>query len=583
MKVQLQSATEDLLEGRLDEAETRFELARSFGQRASNVAWHPAAAFADVLPWIGDDVDAVQTIASSVDDISAGGLALVDAARSAGWNGESIDELGADSRIPLEAFKAAAPFLYRAADEMEEAYKVLEPLDSSSLIGPIGDAAKTVREATSESADQIGSAAALADLIPGFLGDEQPRQYFLAFQNLDAPRGTGGFLGLYGILQADDGALRLTEFSHTEDLAPVEGFQQSGDVAARYARFGGLSSFEASNYSPDFPTTARLILDMWSAVGRGELDGVIATDPVWMSQALEELGPVETPAWPEAVTSTNVSRVFHHDTFLLPPQESNSAQEAIGSALWDAFMERIESLRALSGAVAEGVRSRHLQAYSAVRREQILLESLGASGKIPSSSNPLFVVWQDASSNRAGFFARKTTHHRVTLSAEGTATVATTVSLQNDAPSGPPSILLGSGTTGDPVGYFAAYVNVYLPTKATEIRSSVTPPAVELQLIEREFGWPVAMELLGARPGRTASVEVSYRVPDAVRELESGAEYRIEYLPQPALRPDRVSVEIVLPEGAAVTGAAPGAETDGHVVRWNLTASEPRSFWVRWA
>jgi len=170
--------------------------------------------------------------------------------------------------------------------------------------------------------------------------------------------------------------------------------------------------------------------------------------------------------------------------------------------------------------------------------------------------------------------------HRVSLAADGSATVETEVTLENQAPEGPPSPLLGAGTTGDPVGYFAAFVNVYLPEAATAVETSVEP-GLSLGILEHEFGHPVVMELVGAPPGAEATMTVTYEVPEALVRRGDAWEFRLGYLPQPALTASGLQVEISVPPGAEVVGAWPGLTAAGPALRFQGAPATRTGIWVR--
>ncbi|MGH2656332.1 MAG: DUF4012 domain-containing protein [Actinomycetota bacterium] len=580
VRFQLETAAEDLAAGRLDDADSRFRLARTFADRAGNLVLHPAGALADVLPLIGDDVDAVQTMARSVGRVADAGTSLVGAARAVGWDGSGLPGSTSAGRIDLEPIEDAAPFLDQAATRMGEARSLLEPLSTESLFGFVANAATDVRLGVTERERDMRTAAGLAEVLPTFLGGDELREYFVALQNLSAPRGTGGFLGLYAILRVEDGTAELQTLEHASRFPEVSPIDAPPDVEARYARFGGTTHLIAANYSPDFPTTAGVILEMWEAASRDPLDGVMALDPVWMAHVLEAVGPVETPAWPEPLTSANLSDVLHRQTFTLPQPDSDRTQEAIGTNLFEALLERPLPPRGLGEALARGAREGHLRVYSVREEEQARLEDLGVAGRVVLPDNPLFVVWQDAVNNRAGYFARKEAEVRVTLNGDGSARVETEVTLLNEAPDGPPSILLGQGATGDPIGYFAAFVNVYLPAEAAVTESAVEP-GVPLGIVEQEFGHPVAMELVGAPPGEQASMTVAYEVPEALVRRGDVWEYRLGYLPQPTLTPAGLRVEIAMPAGAEVVGASPGLTATGPALEYQASPTAPTGIWVR--
>jgi hypothetical protein len=107
-----------------------------------------------------------------------------------------------------------------------------------------------------------------------------------------------------------------------------------------------------------------------------------------------------------------------------------------------------------------------------------------------------------------------------------------------------------------PIGTYWAYANVYLPEGAQEIRGRVLgQPSVNL--VEREFGHPVVLQLLRVRPGGSVTGTISYQVPDALTVVGDREGYRVDILPTPALHPDEYSVDIVPPSGSTIQAADP--------------------------
>jgi len=183
-------------------------------------------------------------------------------------------------------------------------------------------------------------------------------------------------------------------------------------------------------------------------------------------------------------------------------------------------------------------------------------------GQLELGPDPLLVAWDGATGNRAGYFAEKSVAYRADLQPDGSAHVTIRLTLRNTAPPGPPSILLGFPGAGVPIGTYWAYANVYLPEGAEDIRGGVLgEPSVNL--IEREFGHPVVLQLLRVTPGRSVTGTISYRIPDALTEVGDREGYRVDILPQPALRPDESSVDIVPPSGSAIEAADPPMAIQG--------------------
>ena len=115
--------------------------------------------------------------------------------------------------------------------------------------------------------------------------------------------------------EADDGRLALEAFGPTSDLGVVPPVSAPPDVLRRYKRFGALTHFIATTYSPDFPTSARLLLEMRTQRARTAR----RRDRRGLRVDLLPPGgdrPRRDPAWPEPINAENVSTVINHDTFL---------------------------------------------------------------------------------------------------------------------------------------------------------------------------------------------------------------------------------------------------------------------------
>jgi hypothetical protein len=577
----LEQGADALLAGRLGDAEAAFTLAGTSAEHAAGLLSHPTSDVAALLPWLGDDVRAVRVLADASGLAAEAGRALTDAAREAGWDGSSIPGMVSPGAVDTAAVAAAVPALDRAEGLIVRADRLLAPIETDGLLGPVADAVASARETVDSREHLVTTAARLSRLLPGFLGGEGPRTYLVVIQNLADPRGSGGYPGSYAVLETRNGRIRLERTAQVSTLGVAPKIQAPPDVAARYERFGALTHFIATTYSPDFPTSARLLMQLWQASGRPPVDGVISGDSVFMSYVLSAIGPVETPAWPVPITAENVSDVIDRDTFLtLSQQRSDRLQNAIGAALWSAVLERTPPARAFAEAVGRAARERHLQVYSADPAEERTLEALDVSGHIELGDDPLLVVWDGAVGSRVGYFVEKSVDYEATLLPDGSARVSVTVTVDNPAPDGPPSILLGEGAANDvPVGYYEAFVNVYLPRAAEqiEIRGGY------LQLVEHEFGGPVVLGLIGAPSGGTASMRVSYRAVDLAVPSGDGSEYRLDVLPIPALRPDRFDVAVALPAGAQVLSRAPGTGLTGGTFTWDGAPTTPVHLWLRFS
>jgi hypothetical protein len=580
-RTSIEAGSDALARGELTLAASALAQAEGSAVKAASARSHPAVMLAAALPFIGDDVHAVTTMAEATELAASAGEALAAGLAVTDWNGEGLPGFRSGGRFDPTVIRQASSGLQAAARGLDEAVATADTIEVDGLVQPLGAEVSEARSRLRRQSSLVGAAADLSALLPPMLGEREPREYLLAFQNLSAPQGTGGYFGFYGVLRADRGEISLIELLPAKAVPPVPPVAVPDEVARRYGRFGVNRLLYASNYSPDVPTSSEVALEIVEAAGRGSYDGVVWTDTVWMADVLHSVGDVESAGWPEPITADNLVDVLNRQTFLIErPGRSDRIQGRIGLDLWRSLLERSVDPRAFAEAMSLGVGAGHFMVYSAEPDEEQALVDLGADGTFEAGENPLAVVWQDAVASRAGFFADKPVSTSVSLDADGAATVSTEATLRQDAPDGPPSPLLGDGAGDTPVGGWAANVEVYLPVDAEDVRVRATRPSVTDVGVALDR--PVADCFLYAGPGGEMSCRVGYRVPGAATRIDDDWEYRVHVRPQAALRPSAAAIEVTLPEGATVTGTSPGVTVEGGVARWSGEPAEPTGVWVRY-
>ncbi len=133
-------------------------------------------------------------------------------------------------------------------------------------------------------------------LAPALFGGDGPRHYFIAFTQPAESRGLGGFVGNFGELTAVDGDLELTRSGRIRELIAAPG-AASGPSAARPttspATAGSIrpSFLQDLTFSPDGPSVAQVMEELYPQAGGREVDGVIIVDPVALAALMEFTGP----------------------------------------------------------------------------------------------------------------------------------------------------------------------------------------------------------------------------------------------------------------------------------------------------
>src|SRR5262249_19689500 len=154
----------------------------------------------------------------------------VRAARTLAQVGRDLSHAGADvsstvipenltvvnGRVDLAEVERVSPALDRAADTLERSLaRVRDVADDPYLISPVRAAARQVRDRLARSAAEARRTADAARLAPEILGGHGTRRYLLVVQNNAEARATGGFIGSYGVLTADDGDVSVGKLLRT--------------------------------------------------------------------------------------------------------------------------------------------------------------------------------------------------------------------------------------------------------------------------------------------------------------------------------------------------------------------------------
>lgn len=571
----LQAAADELEAGgdqvrdvELAGAQRSFAAALQNAEAARGATGHPAFAVASLLPPLSNDLNAVDVLADVASNSARAGISVVDGADALG---AADDELAGtvfrDGRIRFGALAEAGPFLDEAASQLEESAEMLSAL-ANPRFGIVRDALGRARDRVGEAHGSARRAQILFEALPGLFGRDDDRRYLLAFQSPSEARGTGGLIGLYGILSARDGRLELEEINYIGDLLrppppPVDAppwFRQ------HYGPLDALRSVQQVNESAHFPVVSEVLLSIHEAKKGHRPDGVIAMDPIALGYMLEGMEPLRANGLDVDVTSENAAQVILHDSYLEFP--TPEAQNLYLGDLIGKFWTRVQKGDLEAGPFAQGfargVRTGHVKVFSSDPAEQEALRDLDAEGDYTDEGDHVQMLFHNNyAANKVDYFLEREVDTEVRLQADGGAHVTVSVDLENAAPAGPESDLLGRRSfKGYAPGFNGMFLNLLLPREATVYRF-LQNGEQSPYILDEDAGFPVAWDLVELDPGESSNVTIRYRVPSVFEETPQGATYRMKLLPQALVRPDAYSVAVYPPPEMEFVDGGSGTVRDG--------------------
>ena len=354
-------------------------------------------------------------------------------------------------------------------------------LQSPWLVGAVQSRLRSFDQRLQRATASTELAVKAIPLMPGMLGADGPRHYFLAFVTPSESRGLDGILGAYGELTAVNGHLSLTVSGPDESLnaaLPLGGGTLTGpaDYLARYGQFGPASFFQDVTFSPDFPSVADVISQLYPQAGGERVDGVLMVDPYGLARLLSITGPVAVPGFTQPLTSRNAASILLKGQYLAGAVTTAATQNARHDLLQNAL--HITFQRLVNGSLpGPGVLSRQLEPavlsgriafWSAHRNEVSLVHALHLADAFPraAGSDLLAVTVQNAGANKIDAYLHESTTDRIVADPEtGNVRAYVGISLHNDAPASglPPIVISSPDAPATPMGADYCWMSIYSP------------------------------------------------------------------------------------------------------------------------
>ncbi|MFE3497795.1 DUF4012 domain-containing protein [Streptomyces sp. NPDC059175] len=314
----------------------------------------------------------------------------------------------------MSALEEKAPALQRASRAASRVREQAGKLPQDTWLPAVDRVRNRLAVQTDVLATAMADAAVAGRVLPGMLGGEAPRRYFVVFQNTAEARGTGGVAGAFAVLTATRGHLAFESFGNNTLLesARIKPDVDLGtEFAAQYAGNDPTGTWANSNISPHFPYAARIWAATWTAYSGQRLDGVVALDPSALGLLLAAAGPAQLPDG-SALTGGNVvdlterigyaryADVVRRKAFFL--DVARAAAVKLTEAVDDAHR-----LPALLASAREVVAQERLKVWSADPAEQRLLETRPLGGALPRGGPFAGLVVNNAAGGKLDYYLRR--------------------------------------------------------------------------------------------------------------------------------------------------------------------------------
>ncbi len=466
--------------------------------------------------------------------------------------------------------------IVRARAEVESAIVALERVPLAEIPAPLREQVQRIGPLLPHARDGLD----LAYLLPDLLGADERREYLLINQNPDELRATGGYIGSAGPLVFEEGSLIENTIIPT-DFVPRE-YPPPPEPLRHYM---GLDKWvpRDANWSPDFPTAAQTILDLYAIEQERQLDSLIAVNPRAVQLLLEATGPVQVEPAGELVSAENVIQYMRDNYNLGLSDETVGKKDFIGH-LMDAILDKLQTdhadvdMLAMVASVTEALDERHLLLFIDDEEAAAFLAAREWDGAVrPGAHDFLMVVGSNMGYNKANPSIRQDVTYEVDLSDPAAPQAILTVrhahrlDLEGECNHWGGKAYAWSTYEGSFVDCYWDYLRVLVP-EGSELLSWEAPPIPGAWL---GYGWETGEDgRVTLSDGDIAGIDVlsnflvvpfggehrtvsRYRLPpQVVTQDAQGGHYQLTIQQQPGRETPVFQVRVHLPEGAELVSTS---------------------------
>ena len=494
--------------------------------------WDPILAHIGWLPGVGSQAAAAFPVANAGAHEAAGVMCILTGLRGV-WPALSRHRVGRPL-LPL-----VVPELATAQSDFRSAAQ-----DISIASRELADIPRDIGSATLDRRlarlrrylPNLHAASLWLAASPMLLGWRQPSHFLLIFEDSRELRATGGFIGAADYLTIRDGAIS-TQASGS--ALPSEHPIALPTPEAMYTD-EGYWLFRDSNWSPDFPLTARY--ERWLyGIDTGRWADSVLDILYGASTIIQATGPVYLSSYRQLVTPANAQAIAVHNIYgvehYAPTSAARDAERTrFLGVLVRALTLRIQSLSlgnliSLADDLHSAINRQQLLMYSTRRIAQSAIMGAGAAGAIvPPRTDYLFVVDDNRSYSKLNPFIREQATYSVKIQPDLWSDASLTLRYRVDAS---PANLDGVGPMFGRLGTkhdYQDFIRVYVPLGSRLVSETGAQPWAP----EPAYGLTQFAGRILVREGQTRLVTFRYRVPPSIFAGSGPHEYVVTVQREPS-------------------------------------------------
>lgn len=272
--------------------------------------------------------------------------------------------------------------------------------------------------------EEAGRALAAAEKL---LGAKNPQNVLLLFQNPAELRATGGFIGSYGVLKLENGAVK--EFT-VDDIYNPDGQLDEYVMPPRpLLRVTPVWGARDANWFFDFRLSAKKVADFLEKTTDIHFDAVISVNPQVVASLVGVSGNVEMPEYEKTITSDNLWEEMQFQTRAGKDRLRNQPKRFL-TIFGPRLLENLkiissEDMVGVRGIIEKGLAEKDIMMWAEDPDLEKLIEEREWDGgvvKPESGRDYLAVVISNIGGAKADYVMRQNYHLQTTIGPTGETT-----------------------------------------------------------------------------------------------------------------------------------------------------------------
>jgi len=429
-------------EGRLQDSAASFDTATALLERADDAlssGWTHVVRF---VPVVSQNRAAASALIVQGQGITR--VANTSSAALATLSSRSVD---------IGSLQALSADLVAAARVIEDATVFAQTFSSDWLLPPVQAALKEFETEALEQLPDVQLAGRALQVLPGMLGGDEARRYFVAFGTPAESRELGGFIGSYALVEVSDGNVRRIASGRVTDLYDItrSNAVKPGTMPDHYLEMNRPSTWPQNlTGSPDVIAVASAARDLLAGFGGTDIDGFVYLDSWAFVDFLKLSGPVDISFRPEPLTAENASTYIFDEQFRRDASRTQVFEELseVSAAVLDELNSgNLLDLERLQRTMGNAARAGRLQVVTFDSDENDFLQKIGLQRTFaaPQSTSDAFAFVQtNGASSKLDLYLHRQVNYDVVVDDAGALEAVASVTLTSNIPESAPAYVLTS-------------------------------------------------------------------------------------------------------------------------------------------